>query len=371
MKLGRILSVHGIPERSRVGFNNGDIVVINGRNSDSTTTISTLSTEFGSNQTMRRTIINNDAVSIFIIEDRYDFRHSTIESIGGIGQITSNGQEVMLSDFVRRFSLNSRSELSILEHTRFLKSYNPSVNPKTDETDDKIISKNLKIIFPNGAAISTNNLLEMFKYIPIRLYGNYGWYDPENKRFVIIEKLVIQNKKKPWITKINKKIVFYKLSDLNINESDVVKFFHGDLLKKCQFKVKNYIDSSKIFKFTNEKKEAVGKIYEALEIVFSYQSKNVTNPINTIILKLPNGNRRFILSDVEIQYPNIKGYCETKDRVIKAGIKVKVIDDKHTIFKKNDIVIPSLIKKIGLKSYAVFEVNNTVKLYNINKFKTI
>jgi hypothetical protein len=285
---------------------------------------------------------------------RLNFGNRPLDSIATITMHRSSRNTINPSDSNADYSYNS-----------------PDEEPSTES--NKIISNNLKLLVdPRGFELTTKNLLNVFKYIPVSISSvTHGWYDHDNQRIVYYEPVKVDpnTMRYPWRNRCGKSL---EIKTKEVHENYVPGLLSVFKLRNCSFIVKNYIDSGKLFKFTNEKKEAVGKQFEALEIHLGSTIKNSTEPVNTIILKLPTGNRRFVLSDVQIIYPNVKGFNESKDRTIKVGQNIKVIDDKHTIFKKNDIVKASDIVRIGQKQYLVFKrPDEKEKVYNIKKFKVI
>lgn len=363
MKLGRLIRAAG----EHVGLREGDVIRIEAQYSMDRTIISSLNDEIIANADIGiRRIVDNATISIFVFENNYGFNPLDILSVG-LDNIKNSNFDIPFYTFLGRYRFDDVRRIPSEHYGVFKKDLKVG---KTKKNDNRIISENLKLVIPNDEYIK--NIINVFEYLPIKINGNYGWYDKKNNRIVTIIKESVKNKIRPWIVSIKNNIKIYKPEEIGLSEKDIIQYFHGHNLKICEFQVINYIDSGKIFKFTNEKKEVVGKKFEALQIDLDFKSKNSDVPINTIVLKLPTGNRRFVLSDVKIIYPNINGYCESKDRTIKPGVKVKVINDKHTIFKKNELVVVNDVKKVGSKKYAVFAINeNTVKLYNINKFKTI
>jgi len=322
-------------------------------------------------------VLNNvraDSIEILVFEEYYKFTRELLTQHHN--NLITHGNYISVN---RYFSTATSSVTLTLERYNLIRSVR-SVNLKNypfndapagkDEKAGSILSNNLKLLFGEDFKITVDNLLKIFKYIPVRYQGNSGFYDSKNKRLVLFNfiRLKSPNPYKPG--KIITEVQFIPIKD---EESSIIlQMLDVKSLKNCKFIVRNYIDSGRIFKFTNEKKEVLNKEFEALEISLGVKSKNSEEPVNTIILRLPNGNRRFILSDIEIVYPNINGYNEKKDRVIKPNMNVKVIDDKHTIFKKNDVVKAVGVKNLGTKKFAIFlDKNNNEKLYNINKFKVI
>lgn len=241
----------------------------------------------------------------------------------------------------------------------FLKNEKPvSVKP------DQLVNPELKLYIDHNN-ISFDGIKQQLKYIPVRVSGVNGWYSEKFNKIVVLKYPIVKTNDRGSNTK-------YITKFLDVETKDLPGLINANSLKFCKFKVKNYVESSKIFKFTNEKKEALNKEFEAVEIVFGYIGKNNKEPINTVSLRLPNGIRRFILSDVEITYPNINGYIEPKDRSFKDNSKVKVVDDRKLDFKKDDVLTVKSVKNIGLsKKFISFKEDKNNKYYNSKKFKVI
>lgn len=155
-----------------------------------------------------------------------------------------------------------------------------------------------------------------------------------------------------------------------------IKYFNGSvkpLLEFCQFKVINYIESAKLFKFTEAKKKLVGKIVNIENIELNAEVKSSTEKHDTLFVLTEEGKRlRFLLSDIEIIYPNINGYNIPKDRSIKEGEIVRIKDDRRISIKRNEQVKVLKVKTVGNKKYAQIESRTKQKLYTpLNKLRVL
>ena len=207
----------------------------------------------------------------------------------------------------------------------------------------------------NKDKMTNEKLKSIFKYIPIRYDYNDGFYDYKN----------------------NKIVLFYSNGKTNVlsvprNINILDYFSETPLIKICKFKVKDYRKSSELFKFGGIKKELVGKEVSISQLELEVKVKRSDNLENTLYINHSDRRYRFVLEDIEIIYPNINGYHLKKDRKIRPGNKVRVINDRHmNNVKRNDIIKVTEIKKIGNKQYVGFEKENKIIYHRVNKFKKI
>lgn len=194
----------------------------------------------------------------------------------------------------------------------------------------------------------------LFKYIPVSTYNQSGF--------------IVDNK---WIVSVDKKgAIKYEETPISITSNN--KFIDlSVLIDQCEFRVINYIDSAKMFKFTEAKKALVGKIVKVSNIGIGDVVKKVDIPQNTIHVVNEEGrNLRFLLSDIEIIYPNISSFNPPKDRIVKKGSIVKVVNDKRISIPKNERVKVLDIKVLGnhkwSKKYAIIEYQGK-KIYSKTK----
>lgn len=150
----------------------------------------------------------------------------------------------------------------------------------------------------------------------------------------------------------------------NDYKGDIRAFFDPLVIERqCKFKIVNYINSAKMFKFTELKKSLVGQTLSGCDLELDGEVKSSEGKYNTIKIILTDGRKsRFLLSDIEIIYPDIKSFNAPKDRTMKAGIMVKVADNRKVNIPKNTEVKLLEIKKVGAKQYAIVDYNST-KIY--------
>jgi len=144
------------------------------------------------------------------------------------------------------------------------------------------------------------------------------------------------------------------------------------ITKYCKFIVKDYVKSSRLFKFTDLKKSLVGKTLNGCEIEFDSKIKSTDEKFATVKLIIDEENdkkTRFLLSDLQIVYPNIKGFNPPKDRTLRVGVNAKISDNRKLQIPRNEQVKVVSIKKIGEKSYAVVNYNNKKVMVNSKSLK--
>lgn len=124
-------------------------------------------------------------------------------------------------------------------------------------------------------------------------------------------------------------LVYYAESGGTLN-------IHNKLICNLYVKILNYEESSSLFGFKPTKKEMMGKYYKIDNIDYNQICKK--DDIERSVVEVYNNelgkNFKFILSDLEVQIPDltefIKGYNPPKDRNVKVGLNVKVINNKLT-----------------------------------------
>ncbi len=207
-------------------------------------------------------------------------------------------------------------------------------------------------------------LKKTYKYIPIKYDGNYGFYDEERNLLVFLLDrnmqdiiLVIPNTIKDISNYYNTKILF----------------------SKCEFNVKNYFKSAKLFGRVNTKKELVGKVLksEKEDIVLDEEHKKTKVKESTITLKCGETNLKWCLDDIEIIYPNIKGYNTRLDREIHINDTCIVSNTRkiNHALKSHEKVLIKDIKEVkaykGVKKYVGVEINGKITYLNSKGFKKI
>jgi len=212
-----------------------------------------------------------------------------------------------------------------------------------------------------------DELVSLFKYIPMIFNGVSGFYNPATELFmgktIFIRKGV--EKSKLHSSSFTK--------ELETLEGTIPYNFSFDVLKEfCKFKVKSYEQSSNLFSFGKIKKESLGKIVEITKAEFNATVKKSDKLEQTVYVKIDSTSYRFLLSDIEIIYPNVNGWTAPKDRRIVKNSKVRIVNNKHMSgIKKNDVVIVKEIKHIGKKQYVGIENKGKLIFEKMNKFRTI
>lgn len=224
---------------------------------------------------------------------------------------------------------------------------NNSVIPETslEEEDPSRLEKYKKVNMSN-ININKDYLKQIFKYIPIEYRGQYGFYNPNINKVIIF--------------KFNTATDKYDYLFINVDIEKALEHISYDcLLTLCKFKVINYRDSAKMFSYGVDKKKLVGNLVEVSKLELQSTVKRSDKLEDTIYVKAESKNLRFLLSDIQIIYPNLNGIYPKKDKIIKIGSVVKVVKDSKLPFKKNDNLVVSNIKKLGSDGNN----NNRTKVY--------
>lgn len=145
----------------------------------------------------------------------------------------------------------------------------------------------------------------------------------------------------------------------------------------CFVRVKSCSNSIKIFGYGNVKKNMLenGENYKIAQILPSFKSKKDGKERDVIEVTVNNRNVKFLIEDLEFIFPDInlllKGYTAPKNREIKIGSHVKLIDNRKIGLPKNVKLKIEDTEKIGSKTYCIVNYNN--KTYPIlkNKLKVI
>lgn len=215
-------------------------------------------------------------------------------------------------------------------------------------------------------------LSKLFKYIPTCYNGYNGFYYNGE----IINKVnyeVKNNNRKLGYNRPKKVITRSRMEFYPINEIHVPKFFSiNTLLTQCQFRIKDYKKSSKLFAYTEAKKLLLNKIVKVEKIELQSQVKKSDQLEDTIYVKVENKNLRFSLDDVEILYPNIKGLHKSKDRKILKGSSIKIVKNKDLRYIPigTNLKVDKILN-VNKKRYIGFIYNNKQVLSKINNFKLV
>lgn len=239
---------------------------------------------------------------------------------------------------------------------------------------------------PSGSVpsnITFENLAALFKYIPIKYKNLLGFYYKGN----MILKTTSYKKEPRYDLKRGKyknPILVEKIEFIPMAESDVLKYYSEETIKAfCKVKIVDYVKSSKLFKYSGEKKELLNKTlelagnkqrltFEILDIKLKDKLKTNDELQNTISIDGKTRKLRFVMEEVEIIYPNINGWAPTKDKTIKEGSTVKIKNNRHCRnVPKNQSVTIVTIKSVGNKVYAGFSHENKLIYNNIKNFKVL
>lgn len=147
----------------------------------------------------------------------------------------------------------------------------------------------------------------------------------------------------------------------------------------CFAKVTSFMGSAAFFGYkpTKSKMFESKQLFNIVDIHEGFMCKKDGQNRDIVeLLDDESGKKmKFLLSDVEIVYPDLKsltkGYNIPKSRTIKKGITATIKDDRKTGFKKNDKVKVIETTKVGGKKYAVIQVNDTIKRIPSCKLKVI
>ncbi len=218
---------------------------------------------------------------------------------------------------------------------------------------------------------------KLFKYLPVFYNGLSGIYDKEKKILLFPKAEYLQ-----------------ELSILIGNDipKNIEDYYCPDVLTTfCKFRVINYKTSGKIFSNSNKKAELLGKFVNVSKFEFEIEHPKSEVPVNTLYVNTENsGNLRMVLDDIQIIYPNIRGYTPKKDRDlfkvnregqiisinVVQGEKLMLINNKHVKnCEHKDVIIVKEIKPIGNNVFigfiGKFNVTNDLDYVNIKNFKKL
>ncbi len=236
--------------------------------------------------------------------------------------------------------------------------------------------------------LSFEQLKKIFKYIPIIKNGIKGFYNEEIKCGVFAE-ATKSNHINPYILKgtglyydspkpVKEVVNKLKYNFIPMTPEMVTKCFSSaSLLENCKFKVRDWANSAKFFAYGEYKKGLVGKFVEASKLELQVKVKRSEELQDTIYIQGEDRNTRFLLSDVDIMYPNIKGLYPKKKKVVNPGVQVRLVNDnKINYAKKNDVLIVQDMKVVGRnnrpnrdKVFLGFKVKDKIIYEDSRKFK--
>ncbi len=326
------------------------------------------------------------ATGYYFVINRYcytanrHFRHATQEEIDRATGVRPVSRGIMDEIYTDRRSVSSLTAEEVVQAIHELKGesistytpYDASMyfNPVPPTTEKK-----LKFIKTPSV-----NSIKLFKYIPISLDGKYGFYDDSRKLFIF-----------PKITDGNYIIQKLEIISVNIPDEDIKHYYNPSSIEKlCKFRIKDYKNSGKLFRYSDQKAQLVGKILPVHTIEFDVKHGKEERIVNTLYVDSEFGNLRMLWEDMEILYPNIKGYKAKLNKAlvnvnrggeiisinVKEGEKLKIRNDKGCKNAQlNDIITIKKIKTVGNTVFIGFigKFNTTKELdyVNIKQFKKL
>lgn len=222
-------------------------------------------------------------------------------------------------------------------------------------------------------------LSSLFKYIPVILKNKEGFY--HNGNIYVKYKKKINKFKAPNDNKFTLNLKHKVIEDRYINKLEITKckeeniqklFSLNPLKKMCKFKIIGFEESGRLFEYTALKRTKVDSYAEVIKIELQVEVKKSNKLENTITLLVDDKELRFLLDEVEIIYPNINGWTATKDRSIKEGLSVKIIDNRRyrSIPIGTKLVVDN-IKNIGSIKYIGYKINNKTIYDRITNYKLV
>ncbi len=191
---------------------------------------------------------------------------------------------------------------------------------------------------------SSDNAYKLFKYIPINGAYGYGLFDAE-RRIVVYPK--ISNKNGDVIQKL-------KLEEVDKDYKPEKYFSLQALIDTCAFRVKDYKLSGKLYRNSAQKEKLVGKILNVHSFEFDVENPKEEGMINTLYVDSEFGNLRMVLDDIEIIYPNIKGFKPKLDKtLVKITRRGEILDIKINIGDSLVIKNPKGIKNAEIKDVII------------------
>ena len=135
-------------------------------------------------------------------------------------------------------------------------------------------------------------------------------------------------------------------------------------------KVKSYEKSAGLFLYTNHKKKMnelsiEGQLFQPTNVLMNFQCKKDGSIRDVIEVEYLGKNLKFLLEDLEWVFPPIddvfKGYNKPKDKVVKVGRTIRVMDNRETRLPfKHECVLDN-ITTVGNKKYAEIKFNGKLE----------
>ncbi len=235
-------------------------------------------------------------------------------------------------------------------------------NVKENEKD-QIKLNHPKVIFKNDKLGDLYELNKIGDWKPI-----YGYKLDKNKFLIYEDVKIIEGKKLSYKFKIYKSSEFkhnyHKIGESTINRfysnaanknQAIIKNIEDSILLSSIVLIKKCEESIKSFGFGPTKRQMVGNYYKIDNISYNVLNKetNKNESIITIKNEKLGKSLKFYLSDVEIIIPDptswLKSYNLPKDRTIKIGSNVKLVNNKNLKLEKNTQLLVHAIK--GEKQY--------------------
>lgn len=149
---------------------------------------------------------------------------------------------------------------------------------------------------------------------------------------------------KCYIPELNK----YKTITTNVGKLATF-YVTEEILKTFKIKIIGSELSGKVFGKTQDKTNLIGSIFKNFEITKGNSKRigetyyiiiNVQDKLNNKEKAiLPDQQLKFVLSDIELILPNIKGYNQPIDKTINKGSNVIVINPKFSLYKNQLLVV--------------------------------
>lgn len=190
----------------------------------------------------------------------------------------------------------------------------------------------------------------------------------------------------------NSKIVRYLQKNPDKKVFEIVKntrmYWHPRYLSNldrikavCLIKIKSCDESVRLFRNKSIKKQMMesGENFIINNFILNYECKEDGITRDIVEITSPNGkkNIKFAITDLEFLLPDtsllLQGYNKPKDRTIKKGSEVKLIDNRKTGLPKSSKlkVTADFTDKTGSKKYYTVEYNNKEYVIAKNKLRVV
>lgn len=211
---------------------------------------------------------------------------------------------------------------------------------------------------------------KVFKYIPIDKHEELvGFYDHENNIFY--------KKVEKYKNRSEESTILFVPEKIKLSFDDFKDYVSIEIINDfCKIKVISILDSVSEFKYKDRKKALIGKDLTIHTINIQEKYGNKDKVYNSIILFDSNSENplktRFLMSDIKIVYPNLKGYNKPKERDIKTGVDIVFKKDfKQSGIQKGYKAKVLISRNIGNKVYSDISFNKKIITVNNNLLKRI